>query len=86
MYLKFQCWQHSLAFSPRASTDFQNDMDYGMYLLFSSDNWPWEADALQIACGGVEGRRKIPIVVHFGILRELVLGAIFQNFISLSIQ
>ena len=60
--------------------------DYGMYLLFSSDNWPWKADALQIACGGVEGRRKVPIVVHFGILRELVLFAIFQTFISLSIQ
>ena len=86
MCLTFQYWQHSLAFFPRASTDFQNDMDYGMYLLYSADNWPWKADTLQIACGGVEGRRKVPIVVHFGILRGLVLFAIFQNFISLSIQ
>ena len=58
-----------------------------MYLLFGSNNWPWKADALKIAWGGVKGRRKVPKVVHFGILRGLVLGAIFQrNFISLSIH
>ena len=34
----------------------------------------------------MEGRRKVPKVVHFGCLRGLALGAILQNFISLSIQ
>ena len=71
---------------PLCINRFQNDMDYGMYLLFGSNNWPWKADALKITWGGVKGRRKVPKVVHFGILRGLVLGAIFQNFISLSIH
>ena len=57
-----------------------------MHLLFSSGNWPWKADALKIAEGGVKGHRKVPKVVPFGILRCLVLGVIFQNFISLSIH
>ncbi len=34
----------------------------------------------------MEGHRKVPKVEHFGGLRGLVLGAILQNFISLSIQ
>ena len=85
MCFKVQNWQRSLAFLSLASTDIQNDMDYEMYLLFSSDNWPWKADALKIAWGGVKGRRNVPKVVHFGILQGLMLGAVFQNFISLSI-
>ena len=36
--------------------------------------------------GGVECHRKVPKVVHFGVLRGLVLGTILQNFISLPIQ
>ena len=57
-----------------------------MCLLCSSDNWSCKADTLNIAWGGVEGHRKVPKVVHYGGLRGLVLGAILQNFISLSIQ
>ncbi len=34
----------------------------------------------------MKGHRKVPKVVHCEGLRELVLGAILQNFISLSIQ
>ena len=58
-------------------------MDYEICLLCSFDNWPWKAGALKMASGGV-----VPKVVHFGVLRRLVLKleAIFQNFISLSIQ
>ena len=33
----------------------------------------------------MKGHRKVPRVVHCGGFRELVLGAILQNFISLSI-
>ena len=57
-----------------------------MCLLCSSDNWPCKADALKILWGGVEGHRKVPKAVHFWGLRGLVLGAILQNFITLSIQ
>ena len=71
---------------PLCINRFQNDMDYGMYLLLSSDNWPWKADALKIAWGGVKGHRKVPKVMPFGISRCLVLGVIFQSFISLSIH
>ena len=34
----------------------------------------------------MEGRRKVPKVVHFGCSRGLTLGTKLQNFISLSIQ
>ena len=34
----------------------------------------------------MEGHRKVPKAVHLGGLRGLVLGAILQNFITLSIQ
>ena len=57
-----------------------------MCLLYSSDNWPWKADALKIAWNGLEGCRKVPKVVHFSNQRGLMLGAILQNFISLSIK
>ena len=57
-----------------------------MCLLCSSGNWPCKVDAHKIAWGGVEGHRKVPKVLPFGGLRGLVLGAILQNFISLSIQ
>ena len=68
------------------STDLQNSMNYEMCLLCSSDNWPCKADALKISWGGVDGHRKVPKAVHFWGLRGLVLGAILQNFITLSIQ
>ncbi len=84
--MKAHNWQHSLALLPWASTDLQNSMNYEMCLLCSSDNWPCKADSLKIAWGGVKGHRKVPRVVHCGGLRELVLGAILQNFITLSIQ
>ena len=86
MGLKPHKWQHSLALLPGASTDLQNSMNYEMCLLCSSDNWPCKADALKILWGGVEGHRKVPKAVHFWGLRGLVLGAILQNFITLSIQ
>ena len=34
----------------------------------------------------MEGHKKVPKVAHFGCVRGLALGAILQNFISLSIQ
>ena len=85
MGLKYQNWQHSLAFLSWASTDLQNAMAYEMCLLCISDDWPCKADVLKIAWGGLEGHRKVPKVVHFGSLRGLVLGDILKNFISLSI-
>ena len=36
-------------------------------------------DTSKIARGVLGGRRKVPKVVHFGVLRELVPGAILQN-------
>ncbi len=86
MGLKPHKWQNSLALLSWASTDLQNSMDYERWLLCSSDNWSCKADTLKIAWAGLEGHRKVPKVVQFGDLRGLVLGAILQNFISLSIQ
>ena len=54
--------------------------------MCSSNIWPWKSDAPKIAWGGVECHRKVPKVVHFGGSRGLKLGAILQNFVSLSIQ
>ena len=57
-----------------------------MCLLYRSDNRPWKAYTLQIAWDGIEGCGEVPKVVHFGLLRGLVLGAILQSFIYLSIH
>ena len=56
-----------------------------MVRLGSCDNRTWNADALKIVLPGIEGHRMVPKVVHSGLLRGLVLGITFQNFISLSI-
>ena len=61
-------------------------MDYEICLLCRTDNWSCKTDALKISWGGVESHKKVPKVLNFWGLRGLVLGAILQNFISLSIQ